>query len=203
MNADTQPWWAREDWWRKAAVFITAFMFVVLIVLTFHSLSVIQAGTDRVPAYSVINQRIDYVLDAEEDRYRPVIGGEAPLFGEMLDEERARELVNLGKLTIQAKNCMNCHTLLGNGAYYAPDLTKAWLDRGWGNEEFRERLMFAFLMDPEGNARTYGSGRRMPDMGLTEDEARGVMAYLKWMSAINTNGFPYGFETLPQGGDQS
>jgi nitric oxide reductase subunit C len=23
---------------------------------------------------------------------------------------------------------MNCHTLLGNGAYYAPDLTKAWLD---------------------------------------------------------------------------
>ncbi len=27
---------------------------------------------------------------------------------------------------------MNCHTLLGNGAYYAPDLTKAWLDPAWG-----------------------------------------------------------------------
>ena len=32
------------------------------------------------------------------------------------------------ELTMQAKNCMGCHTLLGNGAYYAPDLTKAWLD---------------------------------------------------------------------------
>lgn len=26
---------------------------------------------------------------------------------------------------------MSCHTLLGNGAYFAPDLTKAWLDPKW------------------------------------------------------------------------
>jgi nitric oxide reductase subunit C len=46
-------------------------------------------------------------------------------------EEEAMALLNLGKLASQTKNCMNCHTLLGNGAYYAPDLTKAWLDPMW------------------------------------------------------------------------
>jgi nitric oxide reductase subunit C len=131
----------------------------------------------------------------------PVIGDEAPLFGKVLSDAEAESLVDLGKLTVQAKNCMNCHTILGNGAYYAPDLTKAWLDPGWGNEQSREVLMTMFLMDPEANARTYGTNRRMPDLNITEAEARGVIAFLKWMSAIDTNGFPAGFKPLPQGGN--
>ena len=36
--------------------------------------------------------------------------------GKKLTEEEAEALVSHGKLTVQAKNCMNCHTLLGNGA---------------------------------------------------------------------------------------
>ena len=200
----TDPvWWASENFWRKTAIFVTAFMFVILIFLTFHSMSVILAGSEaeRVPAYSVINHRVDYRFDNERGMFRPVIGEEAPLFGTVHTEAEARALVDLGKLTVQAKNCMNCHTLYGNGAYYAPDLTKAWLDLGWGNEQSRETLMLMFLTDPVGNARTYGTGRRMPDLGVTEEEARGVIAFLKWMSAVDTNGFPYGFTPLPQGGE--
>ena len=41
----------------------------------------------------------------------PVIGDEAPLFGRKLSEAEVEQLVDLGKLTVQAKNCMNCHTL--------------------------------------------------------------------------------------------
>ena len=195
----SEPWWASENFWRKCAIFVTAFMTVVLILLTFHSLSVIQSGTERVPAYSVINHRIDYRFDQALGRRQPVIGDEAPLFGQMFTEAEAEELVDLGKLTVQAKNCMNCHTLLGNGAYYAPDLTKAWLDPGWGNESARELLMTRFLTDPVANARTFGTGRRMPNLELTDAEVRGVIAFLKWMSAVDTNGFPHGFEPLPQG----
>ncbi len=198
-----QVWWASENFWRKTAIFVTAFMFVILIFLTFHSMSVILAGSEaeRVPAYSVINHRVDYRFDNERSMFRPVIGEEAPLFGTVYSEAEARALVDLGKLTVQAKNCMNCHTLFGNGAYYAPDLTKAWLDPGWGNEQARETLMLMFLTDPVGNARTYGTGRRMPDLGVTDEEARGIVAFLKWMSAVDTNGFPYGFTPLPQGGE--
>ena len=196
----SMPWWASEDFWRKCAIFVTAFMALALMLLTFHSLAAIQSGTERVPAYSVINQRIDYRMNSERGYQVPVIGDEAPLFGRKFTEAEAAELVDLGKLTVQAKNCMNCHTLLGNGAYYAPDLTKAWLDPGWGNEQARETLMTLFLKDPIANARTFGTGRRMPDMGLSDDEVRGVIAFLKWMSAVDTNGFPRGFEPLPQGG---
>ena len=194
-------WWASESFWRKCAIFVTAFMAVVLVMLTFHTLTVITAGSEagRVPAYSVINHRIGYEFDDARNHLVPVIGPIAPLFGKELDEETARALVDHGKLTVQARNCMNCHTILGNGAYYAPDLTKAWLDPGWGNEQARELLMTMFLKDPETNARTFGTGRRMPNQELTDAEVRGVIAYLKWMSAIDTNGFPSGFKPLPQG----
>ena len=60
--------------------------------------------------------------------------------------------------------------------------------------------MLTFLMDPEGNARTFGTGRKMPDQNLTEDEAKAVIAFLKWMSSIDTNGFPYNFKPIPQEG---
>lgn len=192
------PWWSSESLWRKMAIWVTAFMVVVLMILTFDTVRQITAGTDRVPAYSVVNQKIFYELDADRGYQVPRIGPSAPLFGKMLSDSDAEALVTLGKLTVQAKNCMNCHTLLGNGAYFAPDLTKAWLDPGWVSEGVREELMLAFLQDPAANARTFGTGRRMPDLGITEEEARGVIAFLKWMSAIDTNGFPRGFRPLDQ-----
>jgi nitric oxide reductase subunit C len=192
-------WWASEGVWRKCAIFVTAFMAVVLIALTFDSVSAITAGHGRVPDYSVINQRIGYEFDDARNMQVPVIGEPAPLFGQALDADAAEALVDLGKVTLQSKNCMNCHTILGNGAYYAPDLTKAWLDPAWGNEASRETLMMNFLMEPNRYARTYGTNRRMPDLGITEPEARGLIAYLKWMSAIDTNGFPAGFVPMRQG----
>jgi len=187
------PFWASTSFWKKTAIWVTAGSFLLLIILTFDTMSKVTAGNGRVPDYSVINQSVEYRYDSDKHRSIPVIWGEAPLFGKMMAEEEAERLVTLGKKTIQAKNCMNCHTLLGNGAYYAPDLTKAWLDPAWGDESVRPMLMKMFLLDPSANARTYGSGRKMPDLGITESEAEGIIAFLKWMSAIDTNGFPYNF----------
>ena len=191
------PWWASESFWRKTAIWVTAGSFVALIFLTLDSLSAISAGSQRVPAYSVINHRIDYVFDETRNFQVPVIGPEEPLFGTKLTEAEAEALVSRGKLTTQAKNCMNCHTLLGNGAYYAPDLTKAWLDPSWGTKEVREELMVEFLMNPQDRLHN-GLGRRMPNLGITEDEARATVAFLKWMASIDTNGFPYNFDPIDQ-----
>lgn len=194
------PWWARESMWRKTAILVTATMFLVLIVLTLDSLRAISVGSERVPPFSIINHRIFYSWDSERKILAPRIGEEAPLFGEKLSEEQAEALVTKGKLTIQGRNCMNCHTLLGNGAYFAPDLTKAWLDQGWGAEGVREELMLNFLKDPGKYARSFGSGRKMPNLHLSDEEAHGIIAFLKWMSAIDTNGFPYGFRSISQEG---
>jgi nitric oxide reductase subunit C len=198
---DATPWWASEAFWKKTAIWVTAIMFGVLVFLTFDTVDQITAGGARVPAYSAINQRVYYRLDRERGYQVPELGGEAPLFGQVLSEDEARSLVTHGKLTLQAKNCMNCHTLLGSGAYYAPDLTKAWLDPGWASEGAREDLMLAFLLDSVTNARTFGSNRRMPHQGLSGDEARAVVAYLKWMATIDTNGFPAHFTPIRQAGD--
>ena len=84
----------------------------------------------------------------------------------------------------------------GNGAYYGPDLTKAWLDPAWaawkGNTggDTQEEAMVRFLMDPV-RFRTWT--RTMPNLHLSRDEAVAVVAYLKWLSAIDTNGFPANF----------
>lgn len=190
-------WWASESFWRKTAIWVTAGSFIVLILLTLHSMSEIWAGSKRVPAYSVINHRIDYVFDEKRNFQVPVIGAEEPLFGRKLTEEEAAALVSRGKLTVQAKNCMNCHTLLGNGAYYAPDLTKAWLDPWWGSKEIREQQMVEFLMSPQERLHN-GMGRRMPNLGITEAEARATVAFLKWMASIDTNGFPHNFKPMKQ-----
>jgi nitric oxide reductase subunit C len=190
-------WWASESFWRKTAIWVTAGSFVALIFLTLDSMSAITAGSKRVPAYSVINQRIDYVFDEKRNFQVPVIGVEEPLFGKKLTETEAEALVSHGKLTTQAKNCMNCHTLLGNGAYYAPDLTKSWLDPSWGSKEVREQQMVEFLMNPQDRLHN-GLGRRMPNLGITEPEARATVAFLKWMSSIDTNGFPYNFKPIDQ-----
>ena len=54
----------------------------------------------------------------------PVIGAAEPLFGKPLDEPAAAVLIDRGKMVIQSRACIE----FGNGAYYARDLTKAWLD---------------------------------------------------------------------------
>ena len=190
-------WWASPSFWRKTAIWVTGFSFVVLIFLTFDTVKQITAGSPRVPAYSVINHRIDYVFDAKRNFQVPVIGPEEPLFGQKLSEEEAAALVSHGKLTTQAKNCMNCHTLLGNGSYFAPDLTKAWLDPSWGSKEVREQSMVDFLMDPSDKLHN-ALGRRMPNLGITEAEAKATVAFLKWMSSIDTNGFPANFKPIDQ-----
>ena len=168
----------------------------VLVVLTIDSLGAISQGGSHVPPYTVINQDIQYNRDAARGIDVPVIGGANPLFGTTVDAAAAATLIEKGKLVIQSRACMGCHTFFGNGGYYAPDLTKAWLDPDWRvwqtltGASSKEEAMVRFLRDPP-KYRTWT--RAMPDLGITEEEARATVAYLKWMAAIDTNGFPANF----------
>ncbi len=190
-------WWASESFWRKTAIWVTGGSLIVLILLTFDTLPQITAGSKRVPAYAAINYRVEYKFDEQRHVQVPSLGVKEPLFGKELSEQEAEALVRHGKLTIQSRNCINCHTLLGNGAYYAPDLTKAWLDPYWGDKAMREQAMVDFIKDPSDKLHN-SIGRRMPKLGVTDDEARAVVAFLKWMSTIDTNGFPYNFKPMSQ-----
>ncbi len=182
--------------WRAGAISTVAIMSVVLIMLTIDSLAAISPGGSNVPLYTVINQHIDYKFDEKRGNDVPVIGGPEPLFGKAVDAAAAEALIDKGKMVIQSRACIDCHTFFGNGAYYAPDLTKAWLDPAWETWQAitgattREDAMVKFLMNPETNRI---STRAMPNLGITQQEAEAVVAYLKWMAAVDTNGFPPNF----------
>jgi len=90
------------------------------------------------------------------------------------------ESVVRGKEIWEAKNCMGCHTILGEGAYYAPELTRVVERRG-------ETWMRIFLRDPEA---MYPGRRRMVQYHFDEDEITDVIAFLGWIGQIDTNGFP-------------
>ena len=183
--------------WRAGAISTTVVMLVVLTFLTIDSLQVIGAGGMNVPDYTVINQKIGYRYDWNRRQDVPVIGSTQLLFDRSYSESEAHALMAKGKLVIQSRACMDCHTFFGNGAYFAPDLTKAWLDPAWQQiwmpmtgAKTKEDAMVKFLMNPE----QYPSWRReMPNLNISEPEARAVVAYLKWMSSVDTNGFPANF----------
>ena len=204
--------WTSIPFWRRSAGWVTGFASILLIWLTFDSMSQITMGTDddlkngvtkRVPGPTVINYKITYEMDTKRGHEVPVIGEKEKFFGrDDWSEEEAAELLHLGKLGSQAKNCMNCHTLLGNGAYYAPDLTKAWLDPMWDSYMLRmgkaskEEAIAEFLQHPSDNP---SNERMMPNLGITADEAKGLVAFLKHMSSIDTNGFPRNFGKIEGG----
>lgn len=74
----------------------------------------------------------------------------------------------------QKYNCINCHTLLGNGAYFAPDLTKAYSRRG-------EAFLRAFIQNPP---------KPMPNFQMSEEEVDSLMEFLRWVDGVDTNGWP-------------
>ena len=85
-----------------------------------------------------------------------------------------------GKHIWERENCMGCHTILGEGAYYAPELTQVVDRRG------REWIA-VFMKDPEA---MFPGRRRMVQYDFSEEEIQDVIAFLAWIGEIDTNGFP-------------
>jgi nitric oxide reductase subunit C len=85
-----------------------------------------------------------------------------------------------GKHLFEESNCMGCHTILGEGAYYAPELTKVYERRG---PEFIKSM----LRDP---SKMYPGGRRMQKYKFSEAEINDLVAFLKWIGEMDLNGFP-------------
>jgi nitric oxide reductase subunit C len=88
-----------------------------------------------------------------------------------------------GKHVWHRKNCVNCHTLLGEGAYYAPDLTKIADQRG-------APYLKSFLADPSKFYNEQRDGRLMPNLKLTPQEIDQLIAFLSWVGKIDTHGWP-------------
>lgn len=104
-------------------------------------------------------------------------------FASLTHSDQITPDVVAGKHVWHRKNCINCHTLLGEGAYYAPDLTKITDLRG-------ADYLRAYLQNPSRFYSEKESRRLMPNPHLDAKEIDQVIAFLSWVSRIDTNGWP-------------
>lgn len=103
--------------------------------------------------------------------------------GEQTNDENITPAVIAGKDVWHKKNCINCHTILGEGAYYAPDLTKITQQRG-------EAYLTAFLKKPSDYYTDKQHRRVMPDLKMTDKEISDVIAFMDWVAEIDNNDWP-------------
>jgi nitric oxide reductase subunit C len=89
-----------------------------------------------------------------------------------------------GKKIWETRNCIGCHTLLGEGAYFAPELGNVYKRRG---PEFIKAWI---------NSQPTGApGRRqMPQFHLNDQEMADMVEFLKYSSEIDTQKWPPNIE---------
>jgi nitric oxide reductase subunit C len=89
-----------------------------------------------------------------------------------------------GKEIWEKNNCVGCHSLLGEGAYFAPELGNVYARRG---PEFIKAWIKAQPTNSPGR-------RQMPQFNLTEQELDDMVAFLKWTGEIDTAKWPPNIE---------
>lgn len=94
------------------------------------------------------------------------------------------ESVLRGKHIWETRNCIGCHTLLGEGAYFAPELGNVYPRRG------AEFIKAWIKSQPTGTP----GRRQMPNFNLTDQELDDIVEFLKYTSEINTQNWPPNIE---------
>lgn len=96
----------------------------------------------------------------------------------------ANPQIAAGKKVWETNNCIGCHTLMGEGAYFAPELANVYKRRG------PEFIKAWIQSQPTGTP----GRRQMPQFNLTEAELDAMVAFLKYASEINTANWPPNIE---------
>jgi nitric oxide reductase subunit C len=89
------------------------------------------------------------------------------------------QAVDDGKMVWHKYDCVGCHSIFGNGTYFAPDVTKIAARK-------QQSYLKQFMMDPRG----VNSQAVMPKLGISSLEADNLIAFLDWISKVDTNNWP-------------
>jgi nitric oxide reductase subunit C len=99
------------------------------------------------------------------------------------NREAITPVVAKGKLIWEENDCIGCHTLLGEGAYFAPELGNVYTR--YGNS--KEAIIGFIKSRPVDGI----PGRRsMPQFNFSDEELDALAEFLKYASEINTANWP-------------
>jgi nitric oxide reductase subunit C len=108
-------------------------------------------------------------------------------FAALTHADNLDDHVIAGKRAFEEHNCNDCHTILGFGGYYAPDLTRA--HSRLGEDAIRRRLAVPELAFAD-------SFRKMPQQNIPGAQLADLITYLRWVGRIENHDWP------PQDSDQ-
>jgi nitric oxide reductase subunit C len=100
------------------------------------------------------------------------------------NRENITDSVARGKHIWETRNCIGCHSLLGEGAYFAPELGNVYTRRG------PEFIKAWIKSQPTG----VPGRRQMPNFNLTDAQLDDLNAFFKYVSEINTSNWPPNIE---------
>ena len=99
--------------------------------------------------------------------------------GALTHADRLTDQVVAGKRVWHKYNCNDCHTILGFGSYYGPDLTTVYRRRGAQGIE-------TAVMTPE----KVTTWRKMPHLPVSREELANLVAFFQWVGDIDTHDWP-------------
>lgn len=103
------------------------------------------------------------------------------------NRENITESVAHGKELWEKNNCIGCHSLMGEGAYFAPELANVFDRYGNGDETAFKAFMRSWMAIQPMKA----PGRRqMPQFHLSDKEVDDLSNFLIWTSRIDDNDWP-------------
>lgn len=104
------------------------------------------------------------------------------------DKAGLTESVAAGKRVWERKACVNCHTILGEGAYFAPEVGNVMTR--WGVEDDPEAAFEVMKAWMESQPSGIEGRRQMPNFNLTDKEIRDLTEFLLWTNKIRTQDWP-------------
>ncbi len=97
-----------------------------------------------------------------------------------------------GKHLWETRNCIGCHTILGEGAYFAPELANVMTR--WGVADDPQGAFDALKGWMDSMPSGIEGRRQMPQFHFTEQQLDDLVAFLKWTSEIDTENWPPNIE---------
>ncbi len=96
--------------------------------------------------------------------------------------------VAAGKRVWEHHACINCHTILGEGAYFAPEVANV-MDR-WGVLDDPEDAFETLKAWMEAQPTGVEGRRQMPNFDLSDEDIRNLSEFLRWTNKIKTQDWP-------------
>jgi nitric oxide reductase subunit C len=93
-----------------------------------------------------------------------------------------------GKTVWERNSGINCHTLHGEGAYFAPELGNVMTRWGVADDpEGAYEILDSWIEAQPGRIQ---GRRQMPYFKMTEEDERGLAEFLRWADQTDTQGWP-------------